>query len=62
MASVMLLPRHQVRLEEELLEASVVDAQDVPADVEVFLATREVGRVISTKWYYVADGLLSTGD
>ena len=62
MASVMLLPRHQVRLEEELLEASVVDAQDVPADVEVFLATREVGRVISTKWNYVADGLLSTGD
>ena len=62
MASVMHLLRHRVSLVEELPEANVVDAQDVPADVEVFLATREVGRVISTKWNYVADGLLSTGD
>lgn len=32
---------------EELLEANVVDAQDVPADVEVSLAMREVGHVLS---------------
>lgn len=43
MASVMLLLRHQVRPVEELLEASVVDAQDVPADVGVM---KEVDHVI----------------
>ena len=44
MASVMLLLRHRARLVEELLEANVVDAQDVPADVEGFRAMREVGQ------------------
>lgn len=46
MASVMLLLRHRARLVEELLEANVVDAQDVPADVEGFRAMREVGRTL----------------
>ena len=32
---------------EELLEANVVDAQVVAADVEGFLAMREVGHTVS---------------
>ena len=38
----MLLLQHRVRLVEGLPEAIVVDAQDVPADVAVPLATKEV--------------------
>ena len=47
MASVMLLLRHRMRLVEELLEANVVDAQVVAADVEDFLAMREVCHTLS---------------
>ena len=42
MASVMHLPLHRVRLVQELLEASVVGAQDVAVDVGHFLAMKEV--------------------
>lgn len=55
MASVMHLLRHRVRLVEELQGASVVDAQDVPADVGGFLATMEVGYVLSTNWSCTAN-------
>lgn len=54
MANVMLLLRHRVSLVEELLEANVVDAQDVPADVEGFLVMREVGHVLSHEWCCMA--------
>lgn len=47
MVSAMHLLRHRVRLAEELQEASVVDAQDVPVDVAIPLAMMEVGRVLS---------------
>ena len=50
MASVMLLLRHRMRLVEELLEANVVDAQVVAADVEGFLAMREVCHTLSRIW------------
>lgn len=50
MASEMLLPRHRLRLVEELLEANVVDAQVVAADVEAFLAMKEVGHTLFRNW------------
>ena len=46
MASVMELLRHRVRLVEELLEASVVDAQDATVDEEVFQEMMEVYQVL----------------
>ena len=52
MASVMLLLRHRVSLVGELLEANVVDAQVVAADVEGFLAMREVGHTLSKNQSY----------
>ena len=48
MASVTLLLQRRVRLVEELLEANVVDAQVVAADVEGFLAMREVCHTLSS--------------
>ena len=42
-----LLP-HRVRLVGELLEESVVDAQDVVVGVEVFLAVMEVGHLFKS--------------
>ena len=62
MASVMHLLRHRVRLVEELLGSSVVDAQDVPADVEDFLAMTEVRRLLPTNWSCVASRLHFNGD
>ena len=57
MASAMHLPLHRVRLVEELLEASVVGAQDVTVDVGDFLATKEVGLTLYMIWIYDANGL-----
>lgn len=62
MASVMLPLRHRVSLVEELLEANVVDAQDVPADVEVSLEMREVGHVLSQDGDCMAKHNSSDGD
>ena len=62
MASVMHLLRHRVKLVEELLQVSAVDAQDVPVDVGGFLAMMVVGHVLSTDWSYMANGLLPDGD
>ena len=59
MASVMHLPLRRVRLVEELLEASVVDAQDLAVDVGGFLATKEVGYTLYIIWIYDANGLSS---
>ena len=57
MASVMHLPLHRVRLVEELLEASVVCAQDVTVGVGHSLATKEVGYTLYIIWIYDANGL-----
>ena len=62
MASVMHLLQPRVRLVEEVLEASVVDAQDVPVDVGGSLATMEVGHFLSTNWSCMANGLHLYGD
>lgn len=56
-----LLP-HRVRLVGELLEESVVDAQDAAVGVEVFLAAMEVGPILFKSWSCVANGFPLDGD
>lgn len=62
MASVMHLLRHRVRLVQQLLEASVVGAQDVPVDAGVSLVMTEVGHVLPIPWICEARGPPSDGD
>ena len=57
MASVMHLLLHRVRPAEELLEASVVGAQDVAVDAGDFLAAKEVSHTLYTIWICDANGL-----
>ena len=52
------LLRHRVRPVEELLAASVVDAQDVPADVGDFLVMMEVGHFLSKHRNYMMNELI----
>ena len=52
------LLRHRVRPVEELLAASVVDAQDVPEDVGGFLVMMEVGHFLSKYWKYMMNELM----
>ena len=57
MVSVMHLPLHRVKLVEELLEASVVGAQDVAVGVGHFLAMKEVDHTLYIIWIHDAIGL-----